>query len=106
MFAAEGTLDSLVDAGYQNGFEGLPLPERVTHPGTHGFRDATFDFIFPKGLTALQPHHHLDECVRSLARDAQFPFKLISLEMRIIASKFECRQKKEVNPLYAATWLE
>jgi endonuclease/exonuclease/phosphatase (EEP) superfamily protein YafD len=55
MFAAERTLNSLADAGYQNGFEGLPLSERVTHPGTHGFPDATFDFIFAKGLTALKP---------------------------------------------------
>jgi len=55
MFAAERTLDSLADAGYQNGFEGLPLSGRVTHPGTHGFPDATFDFIFARGLTVLQP---------------------------------------------------
>jgi endonuclease/exonuclease/phosphatase family metal-dependent hydrolase len=55
MFAADRTLDSLADAGYQNGFEGLPLSERVTHPGSHGFPDATFDFIFAKGLTASQP---------------------------------------------------
>jgi endonuclease/exonuclease/phosphatase (EEP) superfamily protein YafD len=55
MFAAERTLDALADAGYQNGFERLPLSERVTHPGTHGFPDATFDFIFAKGLTASQP---------------------------------------------------
>src|SRR5258708_3485738 len=55
MFAAERTLDSLADAGYQSGFEGLPLSERVTHPGSHGFPDATFDFIFAKGLTASQP---------------------------------------------------
>jgi endonuclease/exonuclease/phosphatase family metal-dependent hydrolase len=55
MFAAERTLDSLTDAGYQNGFEALPLSQRVTHPGTHGFPDATFDFIFAKNLTALQP---------------------------------------------------
>jgi endonuclease/exonuclease/phosphatase family metal-dependent hydrolase len=55
MFAAERTLDSLADAGYQNGFEGIALTERVTHPGTHGFPDATFDFIFAKNLTALQP---------------------------------------------------
>jgi hypothetical protein len=33
MFTAERTLDSLADAGYQNGFEGLPLSERVTHQG-------------------------------------------------------------------------
>jgi endonuclease/exonuclease/phosphatase family metal-dependent hydrolase len=55
MFAAERTLDSLADAGYQNGFEELALSQRVTHPGTHGFPDATFDFIFAKGLTASQP---------------------------------------------------
>ena len=55
MFAAERTLDSLADAGYRNGFEGLPLSGRVTHPGNHGFPDATFDFIFAKGLTAPQP---------------------------------------------------
>ena len=54
MFVAERTLDSLADAGYQNGFEGLALPERVTHPGSHGFPDATFDFIFAKGLTASE----------------------------------------------------
>jgi endonuclease/exonuclease/phosphatase family metal-dependent hydrolase len=55
MFSAERTLDSLADAGYKNGFEGLSLSQRVTHPGSHGFPDATFDFIFAKALTALQP---------------------------------------------------
>jgi endonuclease/exonuclease/phosphatase (EEP) superfamily protein YafD len=55
MFVAERTLDFLADAGYQNGFEGLSLSERVTHPGTHGFPRPTFDFIFAKGLTASQP---------------------------------------------------
>jgi endonuclease/exonuclease/phosphatase family metal-dependent hydrolase len=57
MFAAERTLDSLVDAGYQNGFEGLPLLKRVTHPGTHGFPDATFDFIFAKGKGVAADRH-------------------------------------------------
>jgi endonuclease/exonuclease/phosphatase family metal-dependent hydrolase len=55
MFAAERTFDALADAGYQNGFEGLALSERVTHPANHGFPDATFDFIFAKGFNALQP---------------------------------------------------
>ena len=32
MFAAEGTLDSLANAGYQNGFEGLALSNRVISP--------------------------------------------------------------------------
>jgi endonuclease/exonuclease/phosphatase family metal-dependent hydrolase len=55
MFVAERTLNSLADAGYQNGVEGLLLSERVTHPGTHGFPDATFDYVFAKGLTASRP---------------------------------------------------
>jgi endonuclease/exonuclease/phosphatase family metal-dependent hydrolase len=55
MFAAERTLDSLADTGYESGFEGLALSERVTHPGTHGFPDATFDYLFAKGLTPVQP---------------------------------------------------
>jgi endonuclease/exonuclease/phosphatase family metal-dependent hydrolase len=37
MFSAERTLDSLADAGYQNGFEGLALSKRVTHPGESRF---------------------------------------------------------------------
>jgi hypothetical protein len=55
MFAAEGTLDTLADAGYHSGFEELALSQRITHPGTHAFPDATFDFLFAKNLTALQP---------------------------------------------------
>ena len=43
MFAEERTLDAFAHTGYQNGFEGLPLLQRVTHPGTHGFPDATFE---------------------------------------------------------------
>jgi endonuclease/exonuclease/phosphatase family metal-dependent hydrolase len=55
MFSAERTVDSLADAGYKDGFEELSLSQRVTHPGSHGFPDATFDFIFAKNLTASQP---------------------------------------------------
>jgi endonuclease/exonuclease/phosphatase (EEP) superfamily protein YafD len=55
MFAEERTLGSLATAGYENGFEGLALTERVTHPSNHGFPDATFDYVFAKGLTAMQP---------------------------------------------------
>jgi len=52
MFAAEKTLDSLIGAGYQNGFEELPLSQPITHPGTHGFPDATFDYVFTRDLKA------------------------------------------------------
>jgi hypothetical protein len=55
MFAEERTLDAFAHTGYQNGFEGLPLLQRVTYPGTHGFPDATFDFILAKGLTGSRP---------------------------------------------------
>ena len=54
MFAAEKTLDSLIGAGYENGFEQLPLSQRITHPGTHGFSDATFDYVFTRDLKASQ----------------------------------------------------
>jgi hypothetical protein len=76
MFAEERTLDSLADAGYKNGFEELPLAQRVTHPGTHGFPDATFDFIFSKGFSGIPAEDHSDECIGSLASDAQFPSAL------------------------------
>jgi len=55
MFAAKKTRDSLIRAGYQNGFEQLPLSQRITHPGTHGSPDATFDFLFTRDLKASTP---------------------------------------------------
>jgi len=55
MFSAERTLDSLTGAGYHSGFEELSLSQRVTHPSSHGFPGATFDFIFAKNLTVSQP---------------------------------------------------
>jgi len=55
MFAAEKTLDSLIGAGYENGFGELPLSQRITHPGTHGFPDATFDYVFARDLKASPP---------------------------------------------------
>ena len=55
MCAAEKTLDSLIGAGYQNGFEELPLERRVTHPANHGFPDATFDYVFTRDVQASPP---------------------------------------------------
>ncbi len=54
MFASEKTLSTLTDAGFQNCMEGLPLLKRVTHPGSHGFPDATFDYLFSVN-TAARP---------------------------------------------------
>jgi hypothetical protein len=90
MFAAERTLDSLPEGGYHNGFEGLPLSERVTHPGNHGFPDATFDFIIceePDGVTA---HCHSDSGIGSLARDAQFSFALKRASSAVFVAKKQC----------------
>jgi endonuclease/exonuclease/phosphatase family metal-dependent hydrolase len=55
MFAAEKTLDPLIDAAYQCVFEGVPLTQRITHPGSHGFPDATFDYLFGKNVRIGKP---------------------------------------------------
>jgi endonuclease/exonuclease/phosphatase family metal-dependent hydrolase len=55
MFAAERTLDSLTAAAYRSAFEGVPLTQRITHPGSHGFPDATFDYLFGKNVRLGKP---------------------------------------------------
>ena len=60
MFAAEKTLDSLIGAGYESGFEELPLERRVTHPSNHGFPDATFDYLIYEGLESVAADCHSD----------------------------------------------
>jgi endonuclease/exonuclease/phosphatase family metal-dependent hydrolase len=55
MFAAEKTLDTLTSTAYQSVFEGIPFKERITHPGNHGFPDATFDYLFGKNVRIGKP---------------------------------------------------
>jgi endonuclease/exonuclease/phosphatase family metal-dependent hydrolase len=55
MFAAETTLDSLRGAAYGSVFEAIPLAQRITHPGSHGFPDATFDYLFGKNVRLGKP---------------------------------------------------
>jgi endonuclease/exonuclease/phosphatase family metal-dependent hydrolase len=55
MFATEATLDSLTDAAYRSVFEGIPFKQRITHPGSHGFPDATFDYLFGKNVKIGKP---------------------------------------------------
>jgi len=50
MFQAEKTLDSLTNAGYRSVFEEIPFMQRITHPGSHGYPDATFDYFFAKDV--------------------------------------------------------
>lgn len=55
MFAAEKTLDTLGTGGLRSVFEKLPFEERITHPGTNGFPDATFDYFFGKNVLMGKP---------------------------------------------------
>ena len=55
MFASEKTLDILGTAGLRSAFEKLPFEQRITHPGAHGFPDATFDYLFGKNVLMGKP---------------------------------------------------
>ena len=55
MFTAEKTLDTLTSTAYQSVFQGIPFEERITHPGSHGFPDATFDYLFGKNVRIGKP---------------------------------------------------
>jgi endonuclease/exonuclease/phosphatase family metal-dependent hydrolase len=55
MFAVEKTLDTLGSSGYQSVFDGIPFEQRITHPGSHGFPDATFDYLFGKNVQMGKP---------------------------------------------------
>lgn len=50
-FAQEKTLVKLTAAGFRNVWEGAPLLQRVTHPGSGPYPDATFDYLFAKNLS-------------------------------------------------------
>ncbi|PYK31814.1 MAG: hypothetical protein DME57_02315, partial [Verrucomicrobia bacterium] len=49
-FAQEKTLATLTSAGFRNVWEGAPLLQRVTHPGSGPYPDATFDYLFASNL--------------------------------------------------------
>lgn len=55
MFSAEKTLASLTSAAYRSAFEGISFEQRITHPGSHGFPDATFDYLFGKNVRIGKP---------------------------------------------------
>jgi endonuclease/exonuclease/phosphatase family metal-dependent hydrolase len=55
MFSAEKTLNTLADAAYRSAFDGVPFAQRITHPGSHGFPDATFDYLFGKSVRLGKP---------------------------------------------------
>jgi endonuclease/exonuclease/phosphatase family metal-dependent hydrolase len=63
-FAEEKTIAQLTAAGFRNSMEGIPAPQRVTHPGSGPYPDATFDYLFGSNIvpTKLQiiPSHASD----------------------------------------------
>jgi hypothetical protein len=54
-FAAEKTLPTLTAAGFRNSMEGAPRLQRVTHPGSGPYPDATFDYLFGSNLLPAKP---------------------------------------------------
>ena len=54
-FAEEKTLNTLTAAGFRSSVEGIPLPQRVTHPGSGPYPDATFDYLFASNLQPAKP---------------------------------------------------
>jgi endonuclease/exonuclease/phosphatase family metal-dependent hydrolase len=55
LFAKETSLTKLGGGGFRSCMEGLPIAERVTHPGSHEYPDATFDYLLGKNLTLGKP---------------------------------------------------
>jgi len=56
-YLSEGTIRNILEAGFNNSFEGVPPARRVTLPGTGRYPDVTFDYVFWKGFakqTALR----------------------------------------------------
>jgi len=51
-FAEEKTLVKFSGAGFRNVWEGAPLTQRITHPGSGPYPDATFDYLFVSNLVA------------------------------------------------------
>lgn len=54
-FPDEATLTELAGAGFTSGFEAVPRPERITRPGQGRHPDATFDYIYVRGVKAYAP---------------------------------------------------
>ena len=55
MFSSEKTFAILEDDGFKNSTAQLPLPQRVTHPSSGRYPNATFDYLWVKNGTAGGP---------------------------------------------------
>lgn len=54
-FAHEKTLPTLTAAGFRNSMEGAAPVQRITHPGSGPYPDATFDYLFGSNLVPAKP---------------------------------------------------
>jgi endonuclease/exonuclease/phosphatase family metal-dependent hydrolase len=54
-FSNEATLKTLRDAGFMNCMETLPAVQRITHPASGRYPDATFDYIFARNAKVGAP---------------------------------------------------
>jgi len=54
-FTQEKTLVKLTQAGFRNVWEGAPLLQRITHPGSGPYPNATFDYLFGSNLGLTKP---------------------------------------------------
>jgi endonuclease/exonuclease/phosphatase family metal-dependent hydrolase len=50
LYVSEGTIRSLLDTGFKDGFEGLAMKDRVTLPANGPYQDVTFDYVFHRGF--------------------------------------------------------
>jgi endonuclease/exonuclease/phosphatase family metal-dependent hydrolase len=54
-FRDEKTLLKFAEAGFRNVMEGMSQLQRVTHPGSGRYPDATFDYLFASHMSAARP---------------------------------------------------
>jgi endonuclease/exonuclease/phosphatase family metal-dependent hydrolase len=55
LFAKEDSLTKLLGGGFRNCFEGLPIAQRITHPGKRPYPDATFYYLLGKSVAFGKP---------------------------------------------------
>lgn len=53
-FAEEKTLTKLAAAGFRNATQDAPLLQRITHPGSGRYPDATFDYLFGSNMISAK----------------------------------------------------
>jgi endonuclease/exonuclease/phosphatase family metal-dependent hydrolase len=54
-FGNEATLKTLGSAGFTNCMDKLRMAERITHPASRGYPDATFDYLFARNASLSSP---------------------------------------------------